>query len=342
MVIISDKYGRLSSAKVSLTLKILAGVGQIFSPNIYFYFIARFFIGFAMYGTYLNGYVLIAEWVGPKIRGKMAVMPDTGYCIGDLVLPWIFYHIPNYYKIESNVVTIQFFLSIGYVFVVKVSPRLQLIHGKYEEAEETLRKAAREKGLYSVDEINRRIKKLEKFMRKEQEFIEKQRLDQNSIFAFWKDKNILKTTLILYFSWFSFGLVAFRSFFNVQNLGGSLHFNSFTTSISRAISVALLYFVIQRFDRRSLMRTVMISKAAVFLLLLRCTFNDVLLLPRILFHNISSIAGWLDYAIIYIYSTEFFPTTLRQRSIGICSVFARIGSMIAPFILTHTPHLTVP
>jgi OCT family organic cation transporter-like MFS transporter 4/5 len=345
---ISDKYGRVNCSYLAIILEIIAGYSQVLAPNIYVYFVARFFIGFSMYGRFLNGYVLIAEWVGPKIRGRMAAVQEAGWCLGDIFLPWIYYFVPNYYQVESTVATVELVLFIGYIFVIKESPRWQLIHGRYEEAEQTLRQAAREKALYSDEEINRRIQKLEEFTKKEQEAIEKQQLGNNSIIrnvvSVWKDKKLLKTALILYFSWFSLGLVGFGAFFNIGNLGGSLHLNVFFSSCSGVVSVILLYFVIQRFDRLSLMRTILTVKAFIFVLLFGCTFHDWLLYPRILFYNISSIAGWLEYGIIYIYTTEFFPTTMRQSSIGICSIFARIGSMIAPFIkeLTLATHLAVP
>lgn len=34
------------------------------------------------------------------------------------------------------------------------------------------------------------------------------------------------------------------------------------------------------------------------------------------------------YAIIYIYSSEIFPTSIRNTCMGCCSMMARIGSMV--------------
>lgn len=34
----------------------------------------------------------------------------------------------------------------------------------------------------------------------------------------------------------------------------------------------------------------------------------------------------------YIYAGEIFPTMVRNQGVGSCSVFGRIGSMVAPFI----------
>jgi hypothetical protein len=34
------------------------------------------------------------------------------------------------------------------------------------------------------------------------------------------------------------------------------------------------------------------------------------------------------YAIIYMYSTEMFPTSIRNSCMGACSMMARVGSMV--------------
>jgi MFS transporter, OCT family, solute carrier family 22 (organic cation transporter), member 4/5 len=40
------------------------------------------------------------------------------------------------------------------------------------------------------------------------------------------------------------------------------------------------------------------------------------------------------YATIYMYSTELFPTSVRNSCMGSCSMMARFGSMSAPFVNT--------
>ena len=41
----------------------------------------------------------------------------------------------------------------------------------------------------------------------------------------------------------------------------------------------------------------------------------------------------MSYAIIYLFSSELFPTSVRNTGMGCCSCIARIGSMTAPLII---------
>jgi hypothetical protein len=40
-----------------------------------------------------------------------------------------------------------------------------------------------------------------------------------------------------------------------------------------------------------------------------------------------------SFAVIYIHSGEIFPTTIRNSAMGLVSVAARCGGIVAPFIV---------
>ena len=39
------------------------------------------------------------------------------------------------------------------------------------------------------------------------------------------------------------------------------------------------------------------------------------------------------YTLMYIYTAEIFPTVIRSTSVGLCTVFARVGGIIAPHLI---------
>lgn len=45
---------------------------------------------------------------------------------------------------------------------------------------------------------------------------------------------------------------------------------------------------------------------------------------------IGKFAITVSFTVLYVYTSEFFPTNLRHSLLGTCSMFGRIGSMVAP------------
>jgi MFS family permease len=341
--IISDRFGRFFCAKLAVTLEILAGFGLAFAPNVYVYFVVRFFFGIASYGRFLNGYVILAEWVGPKLRGRMAALYESGWITGKIFMPLIFYYLPDYVWLQIGISIFQICVFVPYLLIVKESPRWQLTHGRYSEAETVLKKAANERGKFSEDQINQKFALLKKNIIKEQQVLKESNAKSPTIIDVMKIPQLRKVSFILYFSWFCSAFERYATILNVGNLGGSVYWNVFFLGLGEVIAVVLLYYLLKKFERKILFMGVIFMKTSSFVCIFSFSFHDSLMSLRIVFYIISSITQTIGLHIIYIYTTESFPTTMRQTSLGICSVFARVGSVISPFIkeLTLATHFSV-
>jgi OCT family organic cation transporter-like MFS transporter 4/5 len=321
--LISDKYGRKTCALFAVSLEIFAGLGLAFSPSIYLFFFFRLLVGIASYGRFLNGYVLLMEWVGPKLRQKVTVWYEFGYSGGYILLPIIFYFIRDYRVIQTGVAVIEFLFLIVYIYLVTESPRFQLTHGRLEEARESLTRAASMKGKLTSNEIEWRIIQLKQ--NTEKEMREEQNLDKQSIFDVWKNRKLLRMSIILYFSWFLRALVTSR-------IGGSIFVNFFVLGCSTILTNIILLMTVARVGRRRLFITFMSVQTASLFAIFCLSFNENLVVYRLVFYFIFNTAGSGAGNILYLYTAETFPTTMRQAAIGTCSIFARVGSVISPFI----------
>jgi len=293
----------------------------------------------------------------------MTAIYEYGYILGNIMFPVIFYCFADYVKIQVGITVFEMIVFGFYYFIVKESPRWQLTREKFDELEENLFRTAKVTGRYDSDhEIRAKIQCLIKNhvtnkelqeKKEEKEESDQTRTDKNtsnstpSILDVWKDvwkvPSLLKLCLILYFTWFAEALTGYGKFYNIESIGGNLFLNVLVMSFGGIITNGILYFSISRFKRKTLLIFfISLNSLSLFLTALS-SFDEERIMARVIFMLLSTVAGIASYHMVYIYTTESFPTSMRQISIGTCSIFARLGSCFAPFVkeLTRATHLFV-
>lgn len=53
----------------------------------------------------------------------------------------------------------------------------------------------------------------------------------------------------------------------------------------------------------------------------------------VIFASIGVVASFITFVVVYLYCIELFPTVVRNAAVGFSSMMARVGSMIAPFVV---------
>ena len=199
----SDRYGRQQVVRVAICLEVLAGFGQAFSPSIQWFWFTRFLLGVASYGRFLCGYVLMTEWIGPRVRARAVCAHQYGGMLGSFLLPLSFYLIPDYKVVQSLVSSLELLSFLPYVYFVWESPRWLLTQGRFTEASSLLMTAAQAKGRLTQAEISRRINRLKDHVDKEVLGASNEDSKEQTIFDVWKIPSLLRISLILYYTWFT-------------------------------------------------------------------------------------------------------------------------------------------
>lgn len=341
---ISDRYGRLFSVKLSLILEILAGFAQAFAPSIYWFMGARFFVGIAAYGRFLSCFVLTAEWVGPKIRPQTTIVYEFGYAFANIFVPFCFWLNTDYFAMQTTVSTIEVIMLLIFWLTVWESPRWLLTQGRYDKAEEHLRAAAKANNSLHDAEIDRRIKDLRINYVKQFEEERASEKKREGLTDVWKVPALLKLSLILYYTWLTFAFIGYGSAFNIGSLGGSIFISYTISALSSLTTNILMFFIIDRFPRKKFIMSCMAIVVTTLSLLILFSLDALdYYVVRVVIYFIYNGARSATSKIYYLYTTETFPTTMRQINLGTCSFFARIGSTTAPFVkeLTAATHYTV-
>ncbi|GCB61315.1 hypothetical protein scyTo_0009311 [Scyliorhinus torazame] len=87
-------------------------------------------------------------------------------------------------------------------------------------------------------------------------------------------------------------------------------------------------FVIETLGRRRSLALTMGASGIFFLFLNFCSSRGMLTALLFILRALVS----ANFTIIYIYTAEVYPTTIRSLGLGSCSSMARIGAMVAPFV----------
>lgn len=150
-------------------------------------------------------------------------------------------------------------------------------------------------------------------------------------------KHLRKYSLIF---WFSFAVNAFVYHgisLNVELIGGNLFFNFAVAGLVEIPSIILNIWGLKYFGRRAFTVGTMLLASLSYLSLslldvYKQSIDSYHQILELLFAMIGKLFIFSSFNAIYIHSGEVFPTVLRHTAIGSCSIAARIGSTLAPFV----------
>ncbi|XP_070546898.1 organic cation transporter protein-like [Ptychodera flava] len=148
-----------------------------------------------------------------------------------------------------------------------------------------------------------------------------------------KSSTLRKRSLNLFFNWFTNSLVYLGVSLNTSNLGGDDYLNAFISAAVEIPAAAMgLYIVDTKLGRRwSLCGTMVLGGLACILTLFApsCEMEWI----GITLAMIGKFCITCSFGVIYIFSAEMYPTPARNSGVGVCSMCARVGGILAPQIL---------
>ncbi|KAJ1363771.1 hypothetical protein KIN20_038429 [Parelaphostrongylus tenuis] len=108
--------------------------------------------------------------------------------------------------------------------------------------------------------------------------------------------------------------------------GGNLHINFVISALMEIPALFVVYFLIDRIGRRQIVACSLLT-AGISLIFNWIVGDDVQFYWGMMQMMITKGAVTVSYTTMYTYTSELFPTVIRNTALGCCSTIARIGAM---------------
>ena len=338
----SDKFGRRPSILIAAIIQIISSIIASFSVNYIMFIFFRFLIAFSVSGVFECGFVLVTEIVAPELRTPFGIMTQFPFGIGASLLPLVAYFIKDWTALQLAI-SIPCTLLISYYWFIPESPRWLIQAGRFEEAKEILKNAAKVNGntIPGDDEFLDLIKALEEKDETVVENVDMSLLEKfgeafKEIGMLFKTPQMRKRTINIFFSWLVVAMVYYGLSFNTKNIGGDIYVSNFISGFAEVVACVLIIPALSRYGRVKIYSGTFIlggiACIAVALVLWTTAKGSLVwLVITLAMTGKFLIAG--TFALAYLYTAELFPTPVRNVAVGGASTFARIGSMSAPYIV---------
>lgn len=329
----ADSLGRKPAFFLSLLVLTVCNLIAAFSVSWEMFAACRFLIGFGC-GMYLTTfYSFMQEFVPTRWRSMTAAVPGWAIfaALYGLFSWWL--HDWEYLHYATAIVTAPFLLGI---FILPESFRWLVSNNKVADAEKVIKHIAKINGRETpkscIDRLNN-IVKTEDLTTK---------VKTHTLIDVLKSRDLLKKSFFLWTSWMACGYAYYAISFGVEQLSGSIYLNMFLLSIVEIPATLLTWWLNNCIGRRWTCFLFFVIATVGGALVGTVQVMDPPDAAEII--NVAALiakmgvsAGW---ASLITFTTESYPTVVRNIGYGWANSSARIGAMIAPQIVhvsKHTP-----
>ena len=315
---LADKIGRKRNMMMCFIGMLVFNTVSATTTEFSVYLLSRFVVGIFLAGNILSLMVLLTELVGPAYRGIYSLALTLFFSSGIALLSLLASHWPHSWRGLTHMVTLLGLPFLVLQWWMVESPRWLLSVNRTEEAEVVLRKIARGNGVTGKLDITLRAPPGHKTSPGN---------IGDSVTMLFTSPRLLGVTLILCFCWFVVGGSYYGLTLAAGHMGTDVYTGTALSGLVEIPSVIFIYYAIECHGRRAGV-VGFLTLSGLFCLGIR--FMPSLTAVLALLGKLC-IAG--AFTVVYIISGEVFATSIRNSALGVVSAIARVGAIVAPFIV---------
>ncbi|XP_048514701.1 solute carrier family 22 member 21-like isoform X2 [Athalia rosae] len=322
----SDKYGRRNVLAFLSVACGICGVIQAMSVNYAMFVTFEFLTAVFGAGIYSAGFILGMELVGPKSRVLISNVICCMYSSGAALLALSAMWLRNW-----RFVLVSFYapalLAIFVTCLVPESVRWLLGKGRVAEAEKVLYKIAAEKGIQVSPKSIDVIKNLGE--KKNETKTKRSKLAVTTpVREVLKNRKLLTRLVVCAFCWIANVFVYYGLSLHSVAVSGDKFINFIFVSLVEIPAQLFSWILVEHVGRKPTL-TGSFFLGGLFCILTPFVPEDLWYVPLIVFLG-GKFCITVAFCTLYVFTAEFFPTPVRHSLLGLCSMTARVGSMVAP------------
>lgn len=278
-------------------------------------------------GTFMGAYVLAMELVGPGRRTLSGLLVNCCYTIGVMMLG-VWAGSVDDYRVWLRLCYAPSLLVLAYLWIIPESTRWLFSMNRRAEGAQTIWTAARVNGCTLSDGF---VRKLRRYC--DREPIKQAQTAGDSRPQFLRSGELVCRTIICCLVWVVHTFVTYGLTLNsvdlaASSLNASKHTHFILMCGIEVPACISTFFMMDRLGRRWSLSGMLLLTAAACAGMLALDGGVDVGHAFVLF-LCGKFAITASFSVLYVYTAEIFPTTMRSGLMSTCSMFGRLGSMLA-------------
>uniref|UniRef100_A0A8C3V6L1 Major facilitator superfamily (MFS) profile domain-containing protein n=1 Tax=Catharus ustulatus TaxID=91951 RepID=A0A8C3V6L1_CATUS len=319
---LSDRFGRKNILFLTMAVQTGFSFLQIFSTSWEMFTVLFLIVGMGQISNYVVAFILGTEILGKSVRILFATL---GVCIffaiGYMLLPLFAYFIRDW-RMLLLALTVPGLFCIPLWWVIPESPRWLVSQGRFQEAEDIIRKAAKTNGITAPDII---------LDPSELQDVNSQKQQTYTILDLMKTRNILTITIMSVLLWMIISVGYFGLSLDTPNLHGDVYVNCFLSAVIEVPAYIISWLLLRNLPRRYSMAAALFLGGCV-LLFIQLVPSHIRALS-ILLVMLGKFGITSAFSMVYVYTAELYPTVVRNMGVGASSMASRLGSILSPYFV---------
>lgn len=313
---LSDIFGRRSILLLGIVQMSSAGIASGFVSTYSAFVTTNFFLGMAQIGVFQTAFIMAIEMVGKSKRVLCGVVIEFFFVLGELSLAMIACYFRDWRKIliVASTATLPF---LSYYFLLPESIRWLIVKKRYSEAEKEITNLAKRNKVPVPTQQD-----LLKFQKKDSGEVKSE-----TILVVLKSPVVLSRSMIVFYTWLVVTMVYYGISMKASNLAGNIYLD-FTIMSLAEIPGYIASFIGMNYLGRRITMTSSLLAGGLACLAMGFVPPSMIYVAFLIGKFSSSCA----FGTIYLYTSELFPTTIRNVGVGLSSMNGRIGAIICPYV----------